>query len=60
MPKLFSNSTSLVDDEYRVFVEVFATERKAPTSSDQAVEKVKSDLIAILGNLLVKNILNPS
>ena len=61
-PDLFLFSRFLVDDENRVFVKLFATEREAttPISSDQAVEKIKSEIIAILGNLPVKNILNRS
>ena len=52
----------VVDDENQVFVKLFVTERKSTSSisSQQAVEKVKTELIAILGNLPVKNILNPS
>jgi hypothetical protein len=45
----------LVDCENQIFVKLFATERKSSSSSsDQAVKKIKSDLIAILEKILKK------
>jgi len=45
----------LVDGENQIFVKLFATERiSSSSSSDQAVKKIKSDLIAMLEKILKK------